>query len=160
MTITIAAAVAHIQARPPAPVIFIDTCSFLDLFRPDETQSGVSFKPRAPHQEIQTAAELLNLVRVLPNAAHLIVPELIPREYVDHADAIQTKFGKWTELHDQNQDWLFEASLCVAAALPMPYMVHSFMQRDAVSEFPHRRHSSTCRSCTSGTRGRGNPGTC
>ena len=124
MTITIADAFAHIQAQPPAPVILIDTCSFLDLFRPDETQTRSPFQPRAPHQEIRAGADLLDLATALPDAVHLIVPELVPREYADHANAIQTKFGEWTELHDRNQDWLVEASLCVALALPAPHMVH------------------------------------
>ncbi|HBI41992.1 MAG TPA: hypothetical protein DDY78_03920 [Planctomycetales bacterium] len=124
MTITIADAFAHIQAQPPVPVILIDTCSFLDLFRADETTTKLSFQPRAPHQEIRAAADLLDLVTVLPNAAHLIVPELIPREYADHANTIQTKFGEWTEFHDRNQGWLVEASLCVALALPVPHTVH------------------------------------
>jgi hypothetical protein len=124
MTITIADAFAHIQAQLPAPVILIDTCSFLDLFRPDETQTKVPFQPRVPHQEIRAAADLLDLVTALPDAAHLIVPELIPREYADHANAIQTRFGEWTELHDRNQDWLVQASLCVALALPAAHMVH------------------------------------
>ena len=124
MTTSIADAVAHILAQAPVPVILIDTCSFLDLFRPDETQTRVPFQPRAPHQEIRAAADLLDLVTTVPNSAHLIVPELIPREYTDHANRIQTKFGEWTQFHDRNQDWLIEASLCVALALPAPYMVH------------------------------------
>jgi hypothetical protein len=124
MTLTIADAFAHIQAQPPAPVILLDTCSFLDLFRPDESQNKVPFQPRVPHQEMRAAADLLALVSALPNAAHLIVPELIPREYADHASAIEAKFGEWTEFHDRNQDWLVGASLCVALALPAPHRVH------------------------------------
>ena len=113
MTITIRDAFTHIQSRPPAPVILIDTCSFLDLFRADETPSKVPFQARVPQQEIWAASDLLELVTALPEAAHLIVPELIPPEYSDHANAIQTKFGEWTELHDRNQDWFVEASVCV-----------------------------------------------
>ena len=124
MTISIADALAHIQAQPPVPVILIDTCTFLDLFRVDETPTKLPFQPSVPHQEIRAAADLLDLLTALPNAAHLIVPELIPREYADHANTIQTKFGEWTEAHDRNQDWLIEASLCVTLALPVPYSVH------------------------------------
>jgi hypothetical protein len=43
---------------------------------------------------------------------------------MDHATAIETQFGKWTELHDKNQDWLVEAGLSVALALPAPHLVH------------------------------------
>jgi hypothetical protein len=124
MTISLADAVAQIQAGSPAPVIFIDTCSFLDLFRTDESHTKVPYQPRVPHQEIRDAADLLALVNATPEAVHLIVPELVPREYTDHAAAVQAQFGKWTEIHDNNQDWLLEASLSVALALPAPFPVH------------------------------------
>src|SRR5207302_10783235 len=97
MTITIADAFAYIQAQPPVPVILVDTCSFLDLFRADETATKLPFQPRVPHQEIRSAADLLDSVTVLPGAAHLIVPELIPREYMDHATTIQAKLEEWTK---------------------------------------------------------------
>jgi hypothetical protein len=119
MTIRIADAVTYILAQPPVPVILIDTCSFVDLFRRD----GGRFQPRVPTQEIR-AADLLDLVTTNPDAAHLIVPELIPREYADHADQEEATFAGWTAFHDQNQDWLVEASLCVALALPAPFPVH------------------------------------
>jgi hypothetical protein len=126
MTISLADAFAHIHAGPPAPVILLDTCSFLDLFRTDESQTKVPYQPRAPHQEIRDAADLLALVNAAPGAAHLIVPELVPREYADHTAAIQAQFGKWTELHDKNQNWFLEASLSVALALPAPHPVHPY----------------------------------
>src|SRR5207302_1619021 len=118
-TISIGDACAFVQGKAPAPVILVDTCNFLDIFRSDPA------KPRVPHQEIRAAADLLDLLTATPDAVHLLLPELIPREYTDHADPIQTKFGEWTELHDANQDWLVEACLSVALALPMPYMVFS-----------------------------------
>jgi hypothetical protein len=118
MTISIADASALIQSKDPAPVILVDTCNFLDIFRSDPA------KPRVPHQEIRAAADLLDLLTATPDAVHLLVPELIPREYTDHANPIQTKFGEWTELHDANQDWLAEACLSVALVLPTPHMVH------------------------------------
>jgi hypothetical protein len=118
MTISIADACALVQGKSPAPVMFVDTCNFLDLFRSDPA------KPRTPHREIRTAADLLDLLTATPEAVHLFVPELVPREYADHANSIQAKFGEWTELHDANQDWLAEACLSVALALPMPFLVH------------------------------------
>ena len=75
-------------------------------------------------QEIRAAADLLDLLTATPDAAHLIVPELIPREYTDHADAIQRAFGVWTELHVTNQGWVFDAFACVALTLPAPNPVH------------------------------------
>lgn len=118
MTISIADAVTQIMARATAPVLLVDTCNFLDLFRSDAS------KPRVSQQEIRAAADLLDLLTATPDAAHLIVPELIPREYTDHADAIQRAFGGWTQLHDTNQDWFFDASACVALTLPAPNPVH------------------------------------
>ena len=71
MTLSLADVFAQIQAGPPAPFILIDTCSFLDLFRTDESQTKVPYQPRALHQEIQQAAGLLGLVNATPEAAHL-----------------------------------------------------------------------------------------
>jgi hypothetical protein len=117
--ITIANASAQIQANP-VPVIFIDICSLLDLFRRD----AKSFQPRVPADEIQAAAKLLDLITASPDAAHLIVPELIPREYADHADAIEREFGLWTRHHDENQDWIIQAASCVAVSIPHPSAIH------------------------------------
>jgi hypothetical protein len=119
MTISIADAVAHILAQA-APVILIDTCSFVDLFRRDERRA----QPRVVAQEIRAAADLLDLVTNFPDEAHLIVPELIPREYADHASREEGQFWNWTSFHDENQIWLFDASACVALALPAPQPVH------------------------------------
>ena len=116
MTITIADAVYGILAKPSVPVILIDTCSFIDLFRRDATR----FQPRVPVQEILAAADLVELMNASPDATHLLLPELIPREYSDHADNAEATFENWTLFHDQNQDWLAEASLSVALALPRP----------------------------------------
>ena len=82
MIISIGDAVTSILNQQAAPVILMDTCSFLDLFRRDEKRS----QPRVVAQEIRTAAELLELLTRFPGAAHLLVPELIPQEYNDHAD--------------------------------------------------------------------------
>ena len=51
---TITAAVAQIIAQR-APVIILDTCNFLDLFRRDTTRQ----QPRIPAEEIRIASELL-----------------------------------------------------------------------------------------------------
>jgi len=118
MRLTIAEALQHVQSKQPVPVIFIDTCSFLDLFRADERQ------PRADYREIRDAAALLLLASKTPEAVHLIVPELVPREFADHADAIQTQFGKWTVIQDENQQWLFEVSAHVAVPAPKNQPIH------------------------------------
>lgn len=121
MTISIAEAVAHILDQPAAPVILMDTCSFVDLFRADDKGS-----PRVVHQEIQEAADLLELLTNSPSVAHLFVPELIPREYADHADRQEHLFRKWTDFHDKNQNWIFEACACIELALPFPILIQPF----------------------------------
>jgi hypothetical protein len=85
---TIADAVAHIRARA-APVILLDTCSLLDLFRRDSTRQ----QPRVSANEIRTAAELLQLVTARPDVVHLVVPELVPGEFADHADRIEREIA-------------------------------------------------------------------
>ncbi len=117
----IRAAATQILASP-APVLVLDTCSFLDLFRRDAPRQ----QPRVPPAEIQAAAELLQLLMVRPDAAHLIVPELVPGEFADHADRIEVEFEEWFRLHDQNQDWLAEATTWLGLALPTPLAVQPF----------------------------------
>jgi hypothetical protein len=114
--ITIAA--AQICAQP-APVILLDTCTLLDLFRPDSTRR----QPRVVPDEIPAAAELLQRVTACPDAAHLVVPELVPGEFADHAGRIEREFQGWLGFHDENQRWLAEAALWVGMALPSPQAV-------------------------------------
>ncbi len=118
---TMTAAVAQILAQP-APVIILDTCNFLDLFRRDTTRQ----QPRIPAEEIRIASELLQLVTARPDAVHLVVPELVPGEFADHANRIEREFDGWLEFHDENQDWLAEAALRVGTVLPTPLAVHPF----------------------------------
>lgn len=114
-------AVAAILATP-APVLIFDTCSFLDLFRRDVPRQ----QPKVPAGEIRAAAEILQLVLARPGAVHLVVPELVPGEYGDHASRIEREFEGWFRFHDENQDWLAEATLWIGIALPAPPAVHSF----------------------------------
>ena len=58
-----------------------------------------------------------------PDAVHLVVPELVPGEFADHADRIEGTFDEWLGFHDENQDWLAEAALWVGTALPTPLAV-------------------------------------
>ncbi len=117
---TIPAAVARIIAQP-APVLILDTCNFLDLFRRDTARQ----QPRVPPQEIQFASELLQMAIDQPDAVHLVVPELVPGEFADHADRIEGEFDEWLRFHDRNQDWLAEAARWVGTALPSPSAVRA-----------------------------------
>jgi hypothetical protein len=80
----IADTMAQICAQA-APVVMLDTCSLLDLFRRDDPPQ----QPRVVSDEIRAASDLLQLVSARPGAAHLVVPELVPGEFADHADRIQ-----------------------------------------------------------------------
>ena len=83
---SITAVVAQVIAQP-APVTILDTCNFLDLFRRDTTRQ----QPRVPAEEIRIASEHLQLVTARPDAVHLVVPELVPGEFADHASRIGTR---------------------------------------------------------------------
>ena len=115
---TIPAAVARIVAQP-APVLILDTCNFLDLFRRD----SVRHQPRVPPEEIQFASEVPRAATGQPAAVHLVVPELVPGEFADHADRIEREFDKWLGVHDKNQEWLLKAAFWVGTALPSPVFV-------------------------------------
>jgi hypothetical protein len=78
MTISLAGAFAQIQAGPPAPVILLDACSLLDLFRTDESQTKVPYQPRSPHQEIQDAADFLARVNAAPGVVHRAASAELP----------------------------------------------------------------------------------
>lgn len=118
---SIQAAIARIIAQP-ASVIILDTCNLLDLFRCDT----VGQKPRVPAEEIRIASELLGFAIAQPAAAHLVVPELVPGEFADHADRIEGEFDEWLRSHDRNQDWLTEAAPSAGTPLPTPLAVHPF----------------------------------
>jgi hypothetical protein len=121
----IADAVALACAQP-APILVIDTCSLLDLFRRDNARH----RPRSSADEIQAAAALLPLAASRPAGAHLIAPELVPGEFADHADRIEQEFADWFAFHDENQTWLVEAARSVGQALPVPHLIRpSNLQR-------------------------------
>jgi hypothetical protein len=115
---TIATAAAQIGAQP-APVILLDTCCFLDLFRRDSTRA----QPRVAADEILMAANLLLKVTAAPGVVHLVVPELVPGEFADHASRIEQEFEGWFSFHDKNQNWLAAVGPAVGAALPSPVAV-------------------------------------
>lgn len=111
--ISIKDAAGRIFAQP-APVMIVDTCNFLDMFRRDERRQ----QPRVPVEEIQIASELLTLATARPSAVHLVVPELVPGEFADHADRIEREFDGWLGYHDENQAWIAKAAPWVRSPLP------------------------------------------
>jgi hypothetical protein len=113
--IPIATAVAQIQAQP-ALVLLVDTCSLLDLFRRDTMRQ----QPRVDPDEIRAAGQLLQLLTIRPAAVHLVVPELVPGEFADHADRIQRDFSAWLGFHDANQQWVADVAALVRVAFPSP----------------------------------------
>jgi hypothetical protein len=117
--IPIPAAVARILTQP-APVLIIDTCNFLDLFR-----CAPPSRPRVLADEIQIASKLLKAVTDRPGAVHLVVPELMPGKFADNADQIECEFEKWLGIHDQNQTWLAAVAPQVGIAPPIPSNVQS-----------------------------------
>ncbi len=106
MKVTITEAAAKILAQPHVPVMLLDTCVFIDLFRGDEKR----IVRRVPVEEVQVALELMDLVSSRPNAVHLYVPELVPHEYLDNANKEQTVLNGWIEAMGESQEWLAKAA--------------------------------------------------
>lgn len=126
MVNTIADAVAQIQAVA-APVFLIDTCNFIDLFRVQNDDEQKLRRPRVLVQEINAAIELLDFAKSLPRRVHVVVPELIPREYQENSDRIQKDFDNWMKSQDEFQQWLFEAaSFFPGGGLPVPTKIQPF----------------------------------
>ncbi|WP_165230216.1 PIN domain-containing protein [Aquisphaera insulae] len=103
----------------PSPVIFIDTCAFVDLFRHQEKEPLPTFKA----DDLSAAIEVRNSIqmefvegarRSLEGSVHLVVPELVPIEFKDHVDRIESNFRRWVEAQNESQKWLGE----VMAILP------------------------------------------
>jgi hypothetical protein len=79
MTISLADAFTQIQAAPLAPVILLDTCSLLDLFRTDESQTKVPYQPRAPHEVIRLEHQVFHSAVANTLAAHAVAPRTTSR---------------------------------------------------------------------------------
>ena len=107
----IAEVAARILARP-ATVLIIDTCIFLDLFRTDHGR-------RADVEELKAAARVSQLLTASESALHLVVPELVPREFGDNADSdVGQPFRTWLDKHNENQLWLTTAGKVVGIEFP------------------------------------------
>lgn len=114
----ISEAVKQIVANP-AVVIAIDSCSLLDLFQLEKNEK----KCRPSVEDIRAVAEFLDRLSFSPNIAHLIVPELVPREFEDNADRVEKKSKDWFEFHDEKQLWLAESSKWLGFSPPTPLEV-------------------------------------
>ena len=104
----------------PGPVIVLDTCNFLDLFRRDP-QNRV---PKSESGDLEVVASLLRFVAAPSGRLHLVVPELVPGEFTDHADRIEVDFDRWFRSQDSNAEWLSGAASVVGVPLPLPDPVH------------------------------------
>jgi hypothetical protein len=115
---TIADAVARITAEPAA-VLIIDTCSLLDLFRfrfdPDKGRQPLI----VPVEEIQAATDLLTFLAARPAICHIVVPELVPREFSDHASLVEDRSGKWLKSHAEDHELLIaKAAILTGESYP------------------------------------------
>ena len=59
-----------------------------------------------PPEEIRVASKLVQMPTTGPDSIHLVVPELVPREFSENADKIEKEFEGLIRLHDENQGWL------------------------------------------------------
>lgn len=112
---SIADAVTTILAgRVPAPVLVLDTCVLLDLFRWDGPG------PRILFAEIKAANHLLEALALGGGElVRLVAPELVPGEFADNADSIQGAFKKGLEAHDKAREWLDDAGALFDLSRPV-----------------------------------------
>lgn len=112
MTIRISDAVTSILGQPPVPVLLIDACNLIDLFRSDEKLK----KPRVAVEEIQVAVDL---VAAIPGSVRAILPGFVPREFADNAGKEENDFEKWIKSQDEIQDLLARFGSYVGVSLPV-----------------------------------------
>jgi len=113
----IADVASRIRANP-APVLIVDTCNFLDLFRVARPTKDTAER-RVELDELLAAVELLTLLGSPEPALYHVVPELVPGEFLDNAGVrVQEPFERWVEAHDKTQPWLAEAGKLIGVALP------------------------------------------
>ncbi len=106
----------------PAPVLVLDTCSLLDLFRRHQNQP----MPKTPPEEYRDVWEMGLLLSVRPGAIHLVVPELVPREYADNANAIEVELNRWCKQVDESLRWFTESAGWLRLEVPPTVSVQSF----------------------------------
>lgn len=102
--------------KHPAPVIILDTCNLLDLFRRDLKDNV----PKSGPEELQAALALLRFVAVSPRYAYVVTPELVAGEFADHADRIENDFDAWFRPHDESREWFSRVSSLLGVTLPPP----------------------------------------
>jgi len=115
----------RIRAKP-APVLIVDTCNFLDLFRVARPTKDAAER-RVELAELLAAVELLKLLGSPDPPLYHVVPELVPGEFKDNAtEKVEEPFRLWLDAHDKNQQWLSGAGYAVGLALPTPVPVQPF----------------------------------
>ncbi|QEH35644.1 hypothetical protein OJF2_41990 [Aquisphaera giovannonii] len=106
-------------AEQPAPVIILDTCSLLDVFRWVDSER----EPRASADEIRAASLLLRGAASSPVSFHLVVPELVEVEYGRKARNLEDSFQGWIRDHDKCGGWFAEAAPWIGIALQEPLRI-------------------------------------
>lgn len=91
------AEVADQLAAAALPVIFLDTCIFLDVIRAVK---------RGNPDHIEHAAKLLDSASATPASCVVVVSHLVPLEWVDNEQKLLAEAKKQlTELQDQSRDF-------------------------------------------------------
>jgi hypothetical protein len=83
---TIAQLVAHIQAAP-APVVFLDSCAILDVAR----------APRDHPDSVKAASDLIQLLKRIPRAVHLLVSDIVQKEWDDNIASVNSSADREIE---------------------------------------------------------------
>lgn len=112
----------QIRARP-APVLIVDTCNFLDLFRVARPTKDTPER-RVDLAEVRAAVALRKLLDAPEPGLHHIVPELVPGEFRDNAtEKVEYPFQLWLDAHNDNQRWLAGAAEAIGHPPPTPVAV-------------------------------------
>lgn len=105
------AEVVRAIAASAKPVLAVDTCNFQDLIRVRVNERV----PTADPAEVRVAVELPTLVAA--RQVHIVLPELVPGEWADHADARERELATWVRSVDRGFEWL----QAVGAAVGNPH---------------------------------------
>ena len=103
----------------PVPVLIVDSCNFLDLFRVTLPNEDNEKGRRVELPELAAAQRILEELTLPKPSLQLVVPELIPREVAENTDRIVAPaFRTWLDAHDVNQQWVADAAATIGAAPP------------------------------------------
>lgn len=114
MKVPIAEVAERIRVTP-APVLIVDSCNFLNLF---EAEKGKLIP--LGDEEVKAARRILHLLSNDGAELHLVVPELVPREFQDNTEQVIKKLLGWIRDYDAMQTQVADVCRAIGLQPPMP----------------------------------------